>query len=96
MEIHVAGHRVDADATTGLLIDSHDAAVATPVWDLLERLTARIGPRPTLVERDGNLPPFADGVSRAFGLPVYDVITLGRWFYSGLIQTAYPQSQSTG
>ena len=60
MEIHVAGHRVDADATTGLLIDSHDAAVATPVWDLLERLTARIGPRPTLVERDGNLPPFAE------------------------------------
>lgn len=43
-----------------------------------------------------NLPPFADGVSRVFGLPVYDIITLGRWFYSGLIQTAYPQSQSMG
>nr|WP_297524608.1 DUF692 domain-containing protein [uncultured Roseateles sp.] len=60
MEIHVAGHRADADASTGLLIDSHDAAVAAPVWALLERLTRRIGPRPTLVERDGNVPPFAD------------------------------------
>lgn len=60
MEIHVAGHRADANAATGLLIDSHDAAVAAPVWALLERLTARIGPRPTLVERDGNLPPFAE------------------------------------
>lgn len=60
MEIHVAGHRADADASTGLLIDSHDAAVAAPVWTLLARLTARIGPRPTLVERDGNLPPFAE------------------------------------
>ena len=58
MEIHVAGHCPDAGASTGLLIDSHDAAVAAPVWALLERLTARIGPRPTLVERDGNLPPF--------------------------------------
>jgi uncharacterized protein len=63
MEIHVAGHRADADATTGLLIDSHDAPVAAPVWALLERLTARIGPRPTLVERDGNLPPFAELIS---------------------------------
>lgn len=60
MEIHIAGHRADADASTGLLIDSHDAAVAAPVWALLARLTARIGPRPTLVERDGNLPPFAE------------------------------------
>ncbi|MDH0866897.1 DUF692 domain-containing protein [Mitsuaria sp. GD03876] len=58
MEIHVAGHRADADAATGLLIDSHDAPVAPPVWALLERLTARIGPRPTLLERDGNLPSF--------------------------------------
>lgn len=58
MEIHIAGHRPDADASTGLLIDSHDAPVAAPVWSLLERLTQRIGPRPTLLERDANLPPF--------------------------------------
>jgi hypothetical protein len=43
-----------------------------------------------------NLPPFSDEVSRAFGLPVYDIITLGRWFYSGLTQTVYPQSPGMG
>lgn len=58
MEIHVAGHRPDGDAGSGLLIDSHDAPVAAPVWALLDRLTARIGPRPTLLERDGHLPAF--------------------------------------
>ncbi|CAM3511684.1 DUF692 domain-containing protein [Paracidovorax anthurii] len=63
MEIHLAGHRADADTSTGLLIDSHDAPVAEPVWALLERLTERIGPRPTLLERDGNLPPFGALIS---------------------------------
>jgi uncharacterized protein (UPF0276 family) len=28
------------------------------VWTLYERLIARIGPRPTLIERDDNLPAF--------------------------------------
>lgn len=57
MEVHVAGHRVDAGPD--LLIDSHDTPVAAPVWALLDRLLARIGPRPTLIERDGDVPPFA-------------------------------------
>jgi hypothetical protein len=43
-----------------LLIDSHDAPVAPEVWALYERLIARIGPRPTLVERDDNIPSFAE------------------------------------
>ena len=60
MEVHIAGHRADADPASGLLIDSHDAPVDPRVWTLLERLTARIGPRPTLLERDSELPPFAD------------------------------------
>lgn len=58
MEIHVAGHHADPALGDGLLIDSHDAPVAEPVWALLERLIARIGPRPTLLERDGHLPSF--------------------------------------
>ncbi|OWQ88583.1 hypothetical protein CDN99_17200 [Roseateles aquatilis] len=60
MEIHVAGHRDDPALGTALLIDSHDAPIAAPVWTLLERLVGRIGPRPTLIERDGNLPAFAE------------------------------------
>ncbi|MDQ0463562.1 uncharacterized protein (UPF0276 family) [Caulobacter ginsengisoli] len=57
-EIHLAGHRIDPDGS--LLIDSHDAPVAPAVWALFRRLIARIGPRPTLIERDANLPPFTD------------------------------------
>lgn len=59
-EIHLAGHAADPMLGEALLIDSHDAPVAPAVWALYERVVARIGPRPTLIERDGNLPAFAD------------------------------------
>ncbi|HYD63376.1 MAG TPA: DUF692 domain-containing protein [Noviherbaspirillum sp.] len=58
MEIHVAGHTPDPSLGAALLIDSHDAPVPPDVWALYKRLTDRIGPRPTLIERDGNLPDF--------------------------------------
>jgi len=57
-EIHLAGHSQDAALGERLLVDSHDAPVAPQVWRLYERLIARIGPRPTLIERDENLPAF--------------------------------------
>ena len=57
-EIHLAGHGVDTNFGDALLIDSHDAAVAPEVWKLYEQLIARIGARPTLIERDDNLPAF--------------------------------------
>lgn len=59
-EIHVAGHLPDPEYGAALLIDSHDAPVSEPVWALHRRLVARVGPRPTLVERDGNIPAFAE------------------------------------
>ena len=59
LEIHLAGHSVDPGGAA-LLIDSHDAPIAEPVWALYERLIRRIGPRPTLIERDDNLPPFIE------------------------------------
>lgn len=60
MEIHLAGHMPDPLLGQALLVDSHDAPVAPAVWALYERLLARIGPRPTLIERDDQLPPFAE------------------------------------
>ncbi|MFJ4431237.1 DUF692 domain-containing protein [Pseudomonas sp. NPDC089395] len=57
-EVHLAGYSEDDQAA--LLIDSHDAAIAEPVWALYRHLIDRIGPRPTLIERDGNLPAFAE------------------------------------
>ena len=59
-EIHLAGHSADATLGAALLVDSHDAPVARDVWSLYERLIRRIGPRPTLVERDDNLPAYAE------------------------------------
>lgn len=58
-EIHLAGYSRDADPDSPLLIDSHDAPVAEPVWELFRSLIARTGPRPTLIERDDNVPGFA-------------------------------------
>lgn len=59
-EVHLAGHTPDPNHGEALLIDSHDMPVAPAVWALYERLVTRIGPRPTLIERDGNLPAFAE------------------------------------
>ena len=58
MEMHLAGHTRDPNFGEALLVDSHDAPIAPPVWALYERLIARIGARPTLIERDDNLPEF--------------------------------------
>ena len=59
-EIHLAGHAPDPTHGDALLVDSHDAPVAPEVWALYERLVRRIGPRPTLVERDDDLPAYAE------------------------------------
>jgi uncharacterized protein (UPF0276 family) len=60
-EIHLAGHGFDPGANgagSALLIDTHGAPVAEPVWTLYRRLVARIGARPTLIERDDDIPAF--------------------------------------
>jgi uncharacterized protein (UPF0276 family) len=59
-EIHLAGHSADPALGEDLLVDSHDAPVAPAVWALYRRFVERAGARPTLVERDGNIPAFAD------------------------------------
>jgi uncharacterized protein (UPF0276 family) len=60
VEIHLAGHRPDARLGDLLLVDSHDAPVADPVWALFQRFVDRAGPRPTLIERDAEMPPFVE------------------------------------
>lgn len=58
VELHLAGYSEDANGP--LLIDSHDAPIDDAVWALHAHLVQRIGPRPTLIERDDNLPAFAE------------------------------------
>ncbi len=57
-EVHLAGHAPDPTLGEALLIDSHDAPVAPEVWQLYRRFIERAGARPTLIERDGNVPAF--------------------------------------
>lgn len=59
-EVHLAGHEEDARRGASLLIDTHGAPVAEDVWTLYQRLINRVGSRPTLIERDANIPPFAE------------------------------------
>ena len=55
--IHVAGHFDEAE---DLKVDTHGADVIDPVWELLARAYQRLGPLPTLLERDFNLPPLEE------------------------------------
>ncbi len=55
-EIHLAGFTVKNLPHRDLIIDTHNAPVAPEVWALYGNLIARIGPRPTLIEWDSELP----------------------------------------
>lgn len=58
-EIHLAGFAEDLDdAGARLLIDSHECPVADAVWDLYRETVARVGPIPTLIEWDNDVPDF--------------------------------------
>jgi len=52
-QIHLAGH----DQCGDLIIDTHDAPVIGPVWDLFAEAVRRFGPVPTMIERDDRIPP---------------------------------------
>ena len=56
-EYHLAGHSAAGGAAEGLLLDTHDRAVAPAVWALFETALALIGPRPVLIEWDAAIPP---------------------------------------
>ena len=56
-EIHLGGHDEDiGDLGQRLLIDTHGAPVVDPVWSMYERVIAKTGPLPTLIEWDTDVP----------------------------------------
>ena len=55
-EIHLGGHDTEELPSGPLLIDSHGAPVADPVWSLYAEVIATAGALPTLVEWDNDLP----------------------------------------
>lgn len=54
-EIHLAGFDIDERAQC--LVDTHGKPVHEPVWTLFRDTVHRIGPRPTLIEWDADIPP---------------------------------------
>ena len=56
-EIHLAGHATDIDDEgDALLIDAHDRPVDDEVWTLYDIVIGQMGPVPTLVEWDNDVP----------------------------------------
>lgn len=53
-QIHLAGWDAEDDR---IIIDSHDAPVPAPVWDLFREAIRLIGPTSVLIEWDNELPP---------------------------------------
>jgi uncharacterized protein (UPF0276 family) len=58
-EIHLAGHTRRVFEDGEILIDTHNALVCAPVWALYRHALGRLGPVPTLIEWDKDLPPLA-------------------------------------
>lgn len=54
-EYHLAGHSI----RDGCLVDTHSAQVCAEVWELYEFALQQIGPRPTLIEWDSDIPALA-------------------------------------
>lgn len=55
--IHIAGHYKEAE---DLRVDTHGAPVIASVWDLLDKAYELFGVKPTLLERDFNIPPLPE------------------------------------
>lgn len=59
-EVHVAGHSDKSLADgTRIKIDDHGSDVRDEIWQALEGVLAKAGPKPVLLERDSNVPSFA-------------------------------------
>jgi uncharacterized protein (UPF0276 family) len=55
-QFHLAGHTDNGDH----VIDTHDHDIRTEVWDLYRHALGLFGPVSTMIERDDNIPPFAE------------------------------------
>ena len=56
VQIHLAGHSNHGN----YIIDTHDAPIIEPVWELYAKTIAKFGQVSTMIERDDNIPPLAE------------------------------------
>ena len=64
-ELHLAGHAVEELESGRLLIDDHGSAVGDEVFALYRDFIERVGARPTLIERDKNVPELGELIAEA-------------------------------
>jgi len=57
-EMHLAGHKVEQLLEREILIDDHGSVICEAVWQLYELALQHIGPVPTLIEWDTDVPAF--------------------------------------
>ncbi len=74
IQMHLAGHQHCGD----YIIDTHDRAVTGYVWELFRQTWQRTGGVTTLLEWDGNIPPFED---------YYAELMKAKQFMGNVIQT---------
>jgi len=67
-ELHLGGFTAEDDPDEpggALLVDTHADRIAAPAWDLYAHALRRFGPKPTLIEWDNAIPPFATLLAEA-------------------------------
>jgi uncharacterized protein (UPF0276 family) len=67
-EFHLGGFTAEADDANPdceVLIDTHAERIAAPAWDLYRHAVRRLGHKPTMIEWDSELPPFATLLAEA-------------------------------
>jgi len=64
-EIHLAGHSLRTIRGIELRIDDHASTVSDEVWSLYRTTIARLGPIPTLIEWDAEIPPLETLISES-------------------------------
>src|SRR3990167_6586332 len=55
-QFHLAGHK----HCQTHIIDTHDSAIVSDVWDLYAKAVAHFGNVPVIIERDSNVPPLGE------------------------------------
>jgi hypothetical protein len=67
-ELHLGGFTAeddDANPGTDVLIDTHAARIAEPVWEFYADALRRFGAKPTMIEWDNDIPPLATLMAEA-------------------------------